>query len=81
MHIRSLDALDIKGDTYRVILTPLILTRLPQVIRMEWSRKSEGKESDLAYLLEFLETEIKTRERVETFKFTNPGKHETALES
>ena len=81
VHIRSLDVLDITGDTYGVILTPLILSRLPQVIRMEWSRKSEGKESDLAYLLEFLETEIKTRERAETFKFTNPGKHETTLES
>ena len=76
IHIRSLEALDIHGNTYGVILTPLILSRLPAVIRMEWSRKSEGKESDLPYLLEFLESEIKTRERAETFKFSTPSNPE-----
>ena len=53
-HTRSLDALGIDGDKYGVILTPLILSRLPQDIRLEWSREGKGHESDLKFLLEFL---------------------------
>ena len=52
-------------------LTPLVLSRLPQEIRMEWAREGEGKESDLTFLLEFLFKEIKRRERSETFQKTN----------
>ena len=37
-HTRSLEALGICGTQYGVILTPLILSRLPQDVRLEWSR-------------------------------------------
>ena len=67
-HVRSLKALGIDGSQYGVILTPLILSRLPQDIRMEWAREGEGRENDLAWLLEFLHREIKRRERSQTFK-------------
>ena len=46
-HIRSLDALGVSGDTYGVILTPLVLHKLPENIRLEWAREGEGKESNL----------------------------------
>ena len=46
-HVRSLEALGVKGDQYGVILTPVILSRLPQEIRMEWSRDGSGHEGDL----------------------------------
>ena len=42
-HIRSLENLGIKGDTYGVILTPLVLHQLPSHFRLEWARTSAGK--------------------------------------
>ena len=69
-HVRSLEALGICGTQYGVILTPLILSRLPQDVRLEWSREGETHESDLSYLLKFLEKEILRRERSQVFKDT-----------
>ena len=69
-HTRSLEALGICGTQYGVILTPLILSRLPQDVRLEWSREGEGPESDLSYLLKFLEKKTLRRERSQVFKDT-----------
>ena len=44
-HTLSLAALGIDGDKYGVILTPLISLRLPQDIRLEWSREGKGNKS------------------------------------
>ena len=62
-HVRSLEALGVTGDQYGVILTPLILSRLPQDVRLEWAREGLGRESDLDWLLTFLASEINRRER------------------
>ena len=43
-HTRSLEALGIDGKQYGVILTPMILCRMPHDIRMEWSRDGAGHE-------------------------------------
>ena len=67
-HTRSLAALGIDGDKYGVILTPLILSRVPQELRLEWSRDGKGHESDLKFLLSFLEKEIQRRERSQMFQ-------------
>ncbi|XP_066956237.1 uncharacterized protein [Macrobrachium rosenbergii] len=67
-HVRSLEALGISGDQYGVVLTPVILSRLLQDVRLEWSRQSAGHESDLEWLLKFLQKEIQHHERSETFK-------------
>ena len=67
-HIRSLETLEIKGNTYGVILTPLVLHKLPENIRLEWARQGDGKESDLDALLTFLHAEIVRRERSQTFR-------------
>ena len=40
-HIRSLEAMGITGSQYGVILTPLVLSRLPASLRLEWVRESE----------------------------------------
>ena len=67
-HIRSLESLGISGAQYGAILTPLILSRLPSDIRLEWSRDGAGHENDLNFLLDFLKKEIERRERSQTFK-------------
>lgn len=67
-HTRSLEALGIDGSQYGVLLTPIVLAALPSEIRMLWARQSENKESDLTFLLEFLDQELKTRETSQTFK-------------
>ena len=67
-HVRSLEALEVEGKTYGLFLTPLLLSRLPPDIRLEWSRGEVGHESDLEWLLTFLTKEIESRERAEVFK-------------
>ena len=63
LHVRSLERLGIGGDNYGVILTPLILSRLPDKFRLEWARDSAGKESDLNHLLSCLKAEIERQDR------------------
>ena len=67
VHVRSLETLGVSGDQYGVILTPLILSRLPETVRDAWARESEGKEADLEWLLSFIKKEIATRERAASF--------------
>ncbi|KAJ8030134.1 Fatty acid synthase [Holothuria leucospilota] len=67
-HVRSLESLGISGEKYGFFLTPVILSRLPQDIRMEWAREGEGKESDLDFLLQFLKRELQRRERSDVFR-------------
>lgn len=58
-----------------MVLTPVILSRLPQEIRLEWSKESTDHEGNLEWLLKFLQKEIK-RDRSETFKEIGKGKTE-----
>ena len=66
LHVRSLERLGITGDQFGVILTPLILSRLPLSFRLEWARDSAEREGDLSYLLESLKHEIERKERCRT---------------
>ena len=70
-HIRSLEGLDVKGSQCGMFLTPIILSRLPHHMRMEWSREGEGKEADLEFLLDTLTKEIRRLERSDAFRDTN----------
>jgi len=72
VHIRSLETMGIDGPTYGVMLTPVILSRLPADVRMEWAREGENREGDLEFLLQFLKQEIERRERANTFRVEAP---------
>ena len=39
-HMHSLEALNITGQQYDVVLTPLVLSRLPPDLRLEWATKA-----------------------------------------
>ncbi|XP_068208316.1 uncharacterized protein [Palaemon carinicauda] len=73
-HVRSLEVLGVAGKQYGVFMPPVILSRLPSDIRLEWSREGSGHESDLSWLLKFLQREIERRERSDTFKDIHAGK-------
>ncbi len=66
-NVRALEALEVTADQFGVVLTPVIVSRLPEDIRMEWSRDSVDHEADLTFLMDFLETEIQRRERCRAF--------------
>ena len=72
VHVRSLATQGIAADNFGVILTPIVVSKLPEDVRLEWSRGSEGKEADLDYLLEFLDEEINRRERCKSFGSLRP---------
>ena len=67
-HVRSLESLGVSGTQYGVILTAVIVSRLPEDIHLEWPRKGAGHESDLKWLLTFLESDIKCRERSQVYE-------------
>ncbi|XP_068210791.1 uncharacterized protein [Palaemon carinicauda] len=73
-HVRSLEALGVDGKQYGVFMTPVILSRLPSDIHLEGSRESSEHESDLSWLLKFLQREIERRKRSDTFKDIHAGK-------
>ena len=60
MHIRSLEALGVSGKQCEAFLMPFILSRLLSEMRLEWNRQGAGHESDLEWLLKFLQEEIET---------------------
>ena len=61
-HVCSLEALGITSEQYGVLLCPVILSRLPPDLRLEWARENENQEGDLDWLLECLQNEISRRE-------------------
>lgn len=67
-HIRALQALGRSGEDYGVFLTPIILSKLPGDIRLEWARSGEGHESDISFLMDFLFSEINRKERSQMFQ-------------
>ena len=73
-HVRCLENHDIKGDQYGMFLTPIVLSTLPFDIRRDWSKESEGKETDFEFLLKFIEKEVRVRETSTALKpFTQEG--------
>jgi hypothetical protein len=69
-HVRCLENLGVAGEQYGVVLTPLLLSRLPDDLRMEWARDGIDRESDLVFLMEFLRMQVERKERAEAFVST-----------
>ncbi|XP_003366932.1 hypothetical protein Tsp_15207, partial [Trichinella spiralis] len=66
IHIRGLETLNTPPVVYQAVLMPLILSRLPREISVEWKRQNPNRQKDMYELLSFLKTELKSRE-VPTF--------------
>ena len=66
-HVRSLSFLGIDAAKYGIIITPIIISRLPCELALEWADVSKGKEGDLPHLLTFLQDSVATRQRALCF--------------
>ncbi|KRY40594.1 hypothetical protein T01_4717 [Trichinella spiralis] len=66
INIRGLETLNTPPVVYQAMLMPLILSRLPREISVEWKRQNPNRQKDTYELLSFLKTELKSRE-VSTF--------------
>ena len=66
-NLRSLQALGIESKSYGSLLVPIVLTRLPDEMRLIISRTYDSEEQvwQLDELLEAFSTEVKARERCE----------------
>lgn len=64
-YTRILEALEITGKQCEVLLTPMIVSRLPTELRLMWSRDCSRHKSDHDWLLNWLQKETEMLERSE----------------
>lgn len=67
-HISSLKELGVSGHLYELILTHVVLSRLPHELRMECAREVDGLESNISWIFHFFRRQIERIEISETFK-------------
>ena len=67
VHLQSFETLDVTGEKYGVVLTSIIVSRLPEDVRKDWAREGAGEESDHDFLLAFLKKDINSLERSQCF--------------
>ena len=63
-HIRSLEALKVTTEMYGCILMPILLSKVPQPVRLSWARTedSEAEIPDVSKFLLFFKREVEARE-------------------
>ncbi|KRZ75294.1 Gypsy retrotransposon integrase-like protein 1 [Trichinella papuae] len=66
INMRGLETLKTPPVVYQAVLMPLILSRLPREISVEWKRQNPNRQKGMYELLSFLKTELRSRE-VSTF--------------
>ena len=66
-HVRSLAFLGINSSRFGIVITPIIVSRLPSQLALEWAETSKGKEGDLQNLLTFLQDTVNVRQRALCF--------------
>ena len=64
VHIRSLEALKVTTLMYGCILMPILLSKVPQPVRLSWARteESEAEIPDVSKFLLFFKCEVEARE-------------------
>lgn len=65
-HIRSLEALVVKADTYESLLCPKLLKKLPPELKLNVSRKLSSEKWEVDKIMEVALGEIEARERTES---------------
>ncbi|XP_065180252.1 uncharacterized protein LOC135810689 [Sycon ciliatum] len=78
-NIRSLRSLGVKSEAYGALLAPVLMSRLPDELRLIISREVEEENWELDILLHHIHGELRARERVQLEKFPNKGPEEKAV--
>ena len=63
IHIRGLQAYGITSDQYGALLVPILLSKIPEELRLIISRQFEGGSWDLDHIMEAFKKELEARER------------------
>ncbi|KRY42480.1 hypothetical protein T03_12238, partial [Trichinella britovi] len=66
INIRGLETLKTPPAVYHAVLMPLILSRLPREISVEWKHQNPNRQKDMYVLLLFLKAGLRSR-KVSTF--------------
>ena len=61
-HVRGLQSLGVSSDSYRNLLSSVLVSKLPQDLQLIVSRKIGDKNWNLEALMEVVEQEVKARE-------------------
>ena len=69
-HVRSLKSMDVTSESYGSLLTSVLLSKLPQELRLIVTRKITEDELSLDALLKEVEQEIEARERAQATQAT-----------
>ncbi len=64
-HVRGLNALEVPDTAYGALLLPILISKIPDELRILLGRKMSGDEWQLNTLLENLREELENRERCE----------------
>ena len=67
-NLRTLDDLGISSSAYGDLLIPILIRKIPKVLRLIITRQFDGESWDLGKILKSLKTELEARERI---KFMN----------
>ncbi len=75
IHVRGLELLGVSSKEYGSLLIPIIMTKLPNDLRMRIARETSGDVWKIDEILEILRKEIEAREASERFKVAERQKH------
>ncbi|GFY35044.1 integrase catalytic domain-containing protein [Trichonephila clavipes] len=65
INIRGLESLQISPDSYSCLLFPIIMKAIPPDLALEYNKKHNETQSQINDLIEYLRSEVESRERTE----------------
>ena len=72
VHVRGLDSLGVTPDQYGSLLIPVVMSKLPNSLRLEVARRSTNEIWKIDELLETIRKEIEAREASDQVKLNDP---------
>ena len=75
IHVRGLESLGVSSKEFGSLLIPIVMTKLPNDLRMRIARETSGDVWKIDEILEILRKEVEAREASERFKVAERQKH------
>ena len=77
--VRSLEGLGISGSLIQVFLCPIVLSKMPENIRLKWAEADATRQNNIYEMLNFLYTHISALEfSARSSKFGDPSKNQNS---